>query len=290
MPKLLISHRHHYVPQFYLKVWQASDGKGFWLYSRDIKGNIRRCRRSSKSVAFEIDLYSLYPETPYPELEPRQDAIEVEFFSKIDDAAAQIHRKILASGINILSEEDRVIWALFLNSLMERTPNKIKEIENSYNIEEAKKEIIHILENTEFASQINWHAMHSNSIRRALVNYISDNSSIGHIYRMRWATVDIPVEDEHLITSDTPIVVNGGKKSQPIHCLSIALSPNKLFITHGATDEFDNDFLKMLTVTHNAFIIQLAEQYVISSRELSDGPYTNYTNLIKTLGDGLVSE
>lgn len=280
MPKLdPIARRHHYVPQFYLKAWQASDGKGLWLYSRDAKGRVRAYRRSPKSVGYVTDLYSLMPETPYPALDSRPDVIERDFFALIDAAAATVHQKLLASGIKSLTSQDRGVWALFLNSLMERGPGRIEEVEQSDSPEKIRNEIFQRLGRRDFLNKIDWSAMHRNSVRRALVDYISDGAFIDYVSQLRWATVDIPLDNEHLVTSDAPVLINGGADSDPVHCLSIALSPRRLLIAHGHAEEFDGDFIRTLAVIHNVIIVQQAERYVISSRELKDGPHTKYSRV-----------
>lgn len=123
--------------------------------------------------------------------------------------------------------------------------------------------------------------MHRNSVRRALVKYISDGAFVEYISQMRWATVDIAVDGEHLITNDKPVVVNGCSGSNPVRCLSIALSPRRLLIIHGDTEEFDDHFVRTLTAIHNVIVVQQAERYVISSRELKDGPHTKYSRVVQ---------
>jgi hypothetical protein len=227
------------------------------------------------------DLYSLKPETPYPVLDSRPDVIERDFFALINNAAASVHQKLLASGIKSLTSEDRVVWALFLNSLLERGPERIEEIELCDSPEKIRDDISLRLGCSDFLHKIDWSAMHRNSVRRALVNYISDGAFVKYVSQMRWETVDIAVDGEHLITSDKPVLINGSSDSDPVHCLSIALSPRRLLIIHGDSDEFDECFIRTLTVIHNVIIVQQAERYVISSRELKDGPYTKYSRVIQ---------
>ena len=278
-----IARRHHYVPQFYLKTWQANDGKGLWLYSRDAKGCVRAYRRSPKSVGFAVDLYSLWPETPYPVLESRPDVIESDFFALIDDAAASVYKKLLTSGIKSLTKEDRGAWALFLNSLVERGPRRIEKIERFDSPERIRDEVLQRFGYSDFVANIDWSSMHRNSVRRALVSHISDGNLIESVCQMRWTTVDITVDGEHLITSDTPVLINGGSDSMPVHCLSVALSPTRLLIVHGDTAEFDECFIRTLAVMHNVILVQKAEQHVISSRNLVDGPHTKYSRVAQEL-------
>lgn len=276
-----IARRHHYVPRFYLKMWRAPDGKGLWLYSRDKGGGVSAYRRSPKSVGYETDLYSLKPETPYSALNSRADIIERDFFARIDAAAALVHQKLLVSGVKSLTGEDKAVFALFLNSVMERGPRRIEEIERLDSPEMIRDEIFELLGCPDFLHGIDWSAIHRNSILRALVDYISDATFIEYISQMRWATVDIAHDGEHLVTGDMPILINGGSDSQPVHCLSIALSPKRLLIAHGESEEFDKRFIRTLAAIHNVIIVQQAERYVISSRELQDGPHTKYSRVIR---------
>ncbi|MBE2272125.1 MAG: hypothetical protein IAE80_28080 [Anaerolinea sp.] len=144
-----------------------------------------------------------------------------------------------------------------------------------------RDEIFELLGCPDFLHGIDWSAIHRNSILRAVVDYISDATFIEYISQMRWATVDIAHDGEHLVTGDMPILINGGSDSEPVHCLSIALSPKRLLITHGESEEFDKRFIRTLAAIHNVIIVQQAEQYVISSRELQDGPHTKYSRVIR---------
>jgi hypothetical protein len=275
--------RHHYVPQFYLKVWKDSDGKGLWLYAHDEKRGLRAYRRSPKSVGFVHDLYALSPETEYPGLNYPPDAIETKFFAVIDDSAALAHQKLLSSGIRHLTSEDRMLWGLFLNSLLERNPRRIEEIEQFDSVENIQHKVIQEFGNSEFLNKLDLVALHQNSVRLALVNFIKDGSFIRCIADMQWTTVDITINGEHLITSDIPLILNAGAGGQPIHCLSIAISPKRLLIIRSKSDEFDEDFVRTLAVMHNMLLIKQAANYVISSKELVDGPHTKYSRFIAEL-------
>lgn len=276
-----LSRRHHYIPRFYLKAWQASDGSGLWLYRRDKKGNIRHYRRWPKSVGYATDLYSLQPETPHLIPGPSPDVIERDFFAVIDDAAALVYQKLFLSGIKSLTTEDRMAWALFLNSLMERRPERIAEIEHLETGEKIKNELHQRLGGAEYLNNINWSSMYRNSVRRALIGYISDRGFIDCVTQMRWATVDVSIDGEHLITADRPVLVNAGSSPSPIHCLSIALSPKRLLIVHGQAEEFDENFVRTLTAIHNVAIVQQATKYVVSSQEMKNGPHTQFSRVIQ---------
>lgn len=276
-----VSHKHHYVPQFYLRTWQNPESGNFWLYTRNAANRVTYRHRPAKSVGYLHDLYSLKPDVPWKVFNPVSDILETNFFSFVDAAAAIVHQKLISSGLSALSGQDRLDWALFLNSLMERNPKRISEIEKSFSIDEVKKEFATRWRRLELLDKIDVDALHHNSLRHALVTYITDEAFVTYVANMRWATIDISIDGEHLLTSDMPLLINGGVAGNPIHLLSIALSPQRLLIMHSDDEGFDEDFIRTLTVIHNISIVENTQQYLISSRELKDGPFTRFSRVVE---------
>ena len=276
-----ISRRHHFVPKFYLKVWMASDGKGLWLYQRDFKNQVKYYRRSTKAVGYVDDLYTLYPATNHPGLDHPTDSIEKQFFSVLDDDAAKVHQKLISSGMTDISVKERNAWGLFLNSLIERGPSQITKVEDADLGDALRDELIEKWGHSEFLDKIDLHAMSKNSIRYVLVDRIKNGPITQFLAEMKWAVVHIPIDGEHFVTSDKPLLINAGQDGQPIHCLSLPISPNKLFIAHTDSPEFDDEFLRVLAITHNIIIMERAEKYVVSSKKLDDGPHTKYSKAIQ---------
>lgn len=224
----------------------------------------------------------------HPEFRGREDfgsnpdALETGFFAKLDADAAIVHQKLLTSGLMGLSDQEKYTWAKFMNSLMERGPTRINEIEGSESVENIQNGLTQRLWNTASAAKIlqyiNVDAIYKNSIRGALISYICDEKFLRHVVdKMQWAIILNVVEGEHFVTSDVPLLVNVDGFSRPIHCMSLALSPSRLLVIHAKSDEFDEDFLRTLTVLYNIQIISMAEKYIVSSRKLDDGPHTKYS-------------
>lgn len=276
-----VSHRHHYVPQFYLREWLDKDRKGVWLYKRNTANQITFRRRSTKSIGYVEDLYSLKAETKWLVLNCDTDAIEKNFFSMIDDAASLVHQKLISSGVNSLSSQDRLDWALFLNSLIERNPKRINDVEQSFSIEEVKQAFVKRWGKSTFLDNLDIDAIHHNSIRNALAHHIADEAFVNYVANMRWAIVHHSIEGEHFLTGDMPILVNGGMDATPIHLLSIALSPNKLMILHTDSEEFNEYSLRVISIIHNISIVDNAQKYLISSKELKDGPHTKFNRVVE---------
>lgn len=179
-----------------------------------------------------------------------------------------------------MSEEDRILWALFLNSLIERNPERIAEIEQYDSIDDIRKELFEKLGHYEFLRKLDVAALYKNSVRRALVDYIKDGSFISYVVGMLWTIVTVPIVGEHFVTGDRPLLINGGVASYPVHCLSIAISPSKLLVIHADSEEFDEDFVRRLAFVHSLSVISQSDEYVVSSRELVDGPCTKYSKAI----------
>ncbi len=286
--KKQVSHRHHFVPQFYLRAWYESDEKGFWLYSRNVKGEIDYRHRAARSVAYERDLYSFRPDG----LDPNgviSDELENGFFRPLDDAASDVHRKLLISGVNSLSGEDRYIWALFTNSLIERSPKRIREVLLDSNI--SARSFLDELETksdspeTEFAMKtalvkIDVDVFLRNTVLTELVHYIVDKHFIEYVAQMAWLTIDLPDGQDHFLTSDSPVVINGGTRNEPIYILSIALSPRRLLVMHKPSPDFDSDVIGMISHSHNVIVTRQAERHLVSSRKLSDSRFIKYTKVV----------
>lgn len=281
------SHRHHFVPQFYVRTWYESDCDGFCLYFRDKQNRIRLWRRSARAVAFVHDLYSLQPDGLGPR-ESSSDELEKNFFSRIDSAAGAIYDKLLSSGVTSISAEERPVWALFVNSLLERSPKRIREIESKAS-DVLDKSIAEL--ERRWRNPSTWPAMKAslltmnktaaarNAALTSLTSYIVDQRFIEYVASMAWQIIELRVGADHFLTGDTPIVVNAGGSAAPIYMLSMALSPRRLLVMHTEDKAFDVDFFAMLAMGHNIVITKQTEKYLVSSRELADSHHIKYTRI-----------
>ena len=115
--------QHHYIPRFLLRGWENGKDKKL-SQMRWIRGQIAEKRYKAKSVANERHLYSMkkFSEEPNPEIEPK-------FMSKhVDDPAAIVHKVLIATGFDGMSEDQRCTWTLFLVSLVFRGPGAVEDI------------------------------------------------------------------------------------------------------------------------------------------------------------------
>lgn len=279
-----ISRRHHFVPQFYLRAWHNPDGFGLWLYTRDERGQIRCNRRPAKSIAYFEDLYSLRPDGLPSGRFATSDEPEIAFFSRIDNAAARIHQKLLDFDINSIPFDEKQIWALFLNSLLERSPKRIREIEQAVPLTEIAAEFTRRWPSArmqEALNKIDITAAVRNSLLEALPAYIGDKPFLGYLAQMCWSTFDISNRADHFLTGDCPLVVNHGQTDRPIHLLSIALSPKRLLVIHPHAPEFDLDFFRKIAVTHSVQVTAQTDTHLVSSKKLRNSSSINYVRVVE---------
>jgi len=287
--------RHHFVPKFYLKKWYEPGKNGFWLYFRNELGNLWIHQgRSAKSIGYEDNLYSLLPDglTSYKSV---SNELEHGFFALVDNTASVVHEKILNHGVTALSANDRINWAIFVNSLIERSPSRLRDIKSkaagipfkviseleqrspSTTLQPAMQAIVDKMDST---------AVVHNTALSVLVHYIVDEPFIRYVTEMEWLTIDIPKGKDHFLTGDTPVVINAGDSTTPIYMLSIAISPRRLLIMHKRSPEFDIQLCKIMAVCHSSMLTKQTEKHLVSSKKLTDSGNLKYNRIVETMLKG----
>ncbi|PKO25792.1 MAG: hypothetical protein CVU35_02350 [Betaproteobacteria bacterium HGW-Betaproteobacteria-8] len=284
--------RHHYVPQFYLREWYVSGKSAFWLYCRDDDGRLIFGHKSARSVGYQSGLYSVIPEI-FGIQTSVSNEFEEKFFSPLDSAASRVSRKLIKSGLPSLSTEDRLVWSLFVNSLLERSPTRINEVKEDAKIIAEKcvyelKERFGMSETDQrcFWEMLDIPAITNNAVLTGMVKWICDNETIRHFFDMAWVVIRLPEGKNHFLTGDTPVVVNGDNSGTPIHVLSLALSPSALLVMHTRDEEFDEDFIKKMALLHSPLIAKQTKRYLISSRELLDDGNVKYRRILSEIFTG----
>ncbi len=114
--------RHHYLPEFYLEGFIDPLNKPYiWVYE---KGDPEIKKASVKDIAIEKHYYSFITQ------EGQRDSETFEnFLASIENNVAPVFKKI--KNQEILSEEERSWFAIFLGSLVTRVPNFRESIEES---------------------------------------------------------------------------------------------------------------------------------------------------------------
>lgn len=280
--------RHHFVPQFYLREWYRAGADGFLVYFRDERGALQLRKRTARSIAFIHNLYSVLPDGLNFRKFP-SNHIETDFFAPLDNAASVIHRKLVDTGINEISTEDRWVWSLFINSLMERSPQRIDELKNlAAKFPQEAVEKLKSRNPTGTISQrlqtivenIDIEAAARNAVLEALTQYIVDENFLRYVIEMQWLTIDLPEGQNHYLTGDTPVIINGGGSTAPIYILSLALSPRRLLVMHKDTPEFDAQFILQMALHHSIAVVKQTKRHLVSSRVLADSDHIKYERIV----------
>jgi len=290
MVKPIKLQRHHYIPEFYLKAWCLIDKKKFFLYRREPDGKLSIVLKPPRSIGFIYGLYTIKPEI-YPFHTQHSDEVEKRFFSSIDNQASLILPKLINHGVGALSSEERLDWALFINSLIERRPEKIRKLVR--HTSNASNKILHDLKTVTpqedhpanyFFQNANFENLNYDAALNIMMNLISDENMLGYLYNMNWVLVKIKHNaNEHYVTGDNPILINGGpyQENDPILVISFALSPSCLLIMHQQSDEFDEMFCRVLAICHSFKVTEQTQKYLVSSKKLDDYGSIKYLKMLE---------
>lgn len=275
-----ISHRHHYVPQFYLRQWvNLSDGfLRQYAFGKDAR--LREKPVSPRSTGYRDDLYSVCEADPFP-LRHAPDIIETDFFSKVDNDAAVVLSKLVSGRELPLADGERKAWALFLNSLLERNCHSLLARESlAPQFAEQTFANMRSLCSTEndlarmrrVLERIDGLGMAKNALRETVVKLTKDEAVLEYFVRCRWLVLAL-APDFELITTDTPIIINArGMNARPIQILTIAIGPGHLFVMHPSDWEVDSGTLKLTAFTHNMLLLAGEHEFVYARAPLQDQP------------------
>lgn len=270
---MTVARRNHYVTQFYLRSWCEPNGM-LRIYKRGARKEVVELRRSPKATAFEEDLYTARS-TILDVPEPRPDVIETQFFQKIDDDASKVLTKLIAN--DPLSADESVAWARFLHALIERDPRHLAR--NDTIAQQVAADLISETR-TKFAACSRERLEHAlarfdvaaaarNTVLSAMVHEIRRKDVLDHLTKQAWLVLPM-LEGLEYITSDRPLLVNGGETSLPFEWMSIALSPVQLFLSCPRSWEGEDELLRQLALAHNFMVIQSEARFLYSRGALAD--------------------
>lgn len=285
------SKRHHYLPQFYLKQWRSKVGAGIFNYIKKQHGEIKTYTKYEKSCGFEFDLYTLRPTSKFNLFNYQPDYIEEGFFKKLDNEASIVHKKLLATGLENLTIEDKSTWALFLRSLMERNPERINEVFQFFDHSDLKSKVMSQINDSEYGDYFDVDVMQKNEILLQMTREICNPKFLEVVINMCWLICDCSATGEFYITSDTPLLINGGiEKQSPPAIYSIALSPSKLLVIHMNDINFDGHLFATIAFMHNVMMVKNAKSCIYSNKELNDTKHFKFSKFLPEMGNSTYLE
>jgi hypothetical protein len=265
-------HRHHYVPQFYLREWTGPDGK-LERYTKPIEGKLDIKRRPTKAVGWWEDLYRA------PENDPHKDNfLEWGFFKQLDDRAARVFRLLNSTPIPALSAEEISIWSTFLMSLLHRTPEALAAYKETAGriYDETVPEVrgryaeLRASNDPETVEEYEASLTAEDRERAVMRNFVSVivNPKIGNfLNRLHWTAFDRPEDCPDYLLSDDPLARTNGLKKPDGH-LAIPVSPRRLAVgvyERKFIDEFRGFEPRELIKRMNTWTVEGARHFVVST-------------------------
>lgn len=240
--------KHHYIPASYLRRWAGPDGL-LCQYHRPYKKVVAR-RVSPEGTGYVEDLYAL----DRADTDDLRQLIETGFFRKVDQGGADAINMMLKTNVTQMPEKLQVAWAVFLVSLIQRTPLKI----GFYNDYAASIFPDERTSKPTGLSTFGADLMMSGTVRTKVINFIMG---------MKWAVHSLPDPKHDLLTCDSPIFTTNGIEHREGH-IYLPLDPRHFFLAVNDDETRQVISAQSDTVqTANRMIVEEAFRYVYDSSE-----------------------
>jgi hypothetical protein len=279
--------KHHYIPKFHLKNWQDHNGL-LLVYKKIGDGSILCKEKHPSQVCFEKGLYSLGSDLlGIKALAP--DYIENEL-SIIDTAASVVMEKIISnSSLLKLTDEDKNNWAMYVYSLMNRIPERVKESEKLAKkifkeildeintngvaeLQETYEQCTQLIENSDYLK---------NQARLMLLSSTKKSEEVNALTSFSWQLFHISNELPYrFILTENPMVTFG--ENSRISVILLALTPNILWAAlpkHIVNSTDFADLVKHLVLIYNCAQIAKKSEFIISSIELKNDGLHRYDKI-----------
>jgi hypothetical protein len=227
--------RHHYIPEFYSRWWTGEDGK-LERYTQPRPGKMSVRRVFPSEVGWARNLYLSPGENP-----GESQTLELNFFSKLDNAAAPVLTALNEAGPPALDRNGLSTWSTFIMSLLRRTPANLaatKEtgwrqwaamvplIEERFRLEtgrnvdpEALRHVVEEMDRGGVDRTVMW----------ALPNLMMSPRIGRFINNLHWTVVDLPPGAPSLLLSDDPLARTNGL-ARPGGHMAMPISPRRLLL------------------------------------------------------------
>jgi len=214
-----------------------------------------------------MDLYKI-PDAPAE----YEQALEEEFFKRLDNDAAVAHQKLIASPMVKLTGTELSAWSTFILSLLHRSPGHLSATKKAGVI--FWKQALQEIRNDGRASpavideylRLSGPHEGEKAILRNLPALIS-NPKIGQFLNScKWAVIEAPQGEIALLLSDDPLVRTNGLRTPEGH-IAMPLSPRHLLIAAWKLETVQRiralpiqQVIKMM----NAWTVRSARHFVIA--------------------------
>ncbi len=227
------SWRHHYIPQFYLKRW-CLGGTKLVQFSRPHGQIVKPKTLSPSETGFQNKLYTLAglkPETA--------QALEEQYFRKIDSAAADALERFHCRSGSELTRRERVGWTQFIVSIWMRNPEEVEATKQVYAAHwpkttrkmerryQAARRPADPPTLSEYLAAVPREYVERTSMM-ALASQAGPQHTSVHIANMKWGSLEMPLWAEALMTSDRPIIRHGGLSDDDAYIV-MPIGPKHIF-------------------------------------------------------------
>lgn len=233
--------RHHFVPQFLLREWSNQNRRQSVVEFRlDLPG-VPAFERSTKSVAFQDDLYALTREQVAG---MSRQSIEETFLRVVDSEAAVAMQTLRDSGLREMTREQRICWVRFLMSLRVRQPNLVTQLkldsskELGRSLDAKPEEYCVLAKETDSRSLSEWVEYHFpgfiENFGLSIFSALVDRKDVGDkLLGMRWWLWDFSGLRHQLVLSDHPCIFTAGIDA-PDLIVVLPIGPTKAFLATGS--------------------------------------------------------
>jgi hypothetical protein len=283
-----IKHKHHFIPEFHLNAWKNETGS-LLLYRKVGRGKVESRGKQPAQVCYKNDLYIL-KEDPFGSLPSRPDHVENEL-GIIDDNAAKVLSKILSgSSLAALSINDKRDWAIYINSLLHRSPKRLEELDSLM-----RSTITKIVDDIKACATEDTHKTWDecgkiftessygiNHVQLLLLHTIKENESIDGLLDYEWNLLNVQTLPFKFILTEMPVVTFD--KENNIYMLALALTPSLLWFAFPRilrdSEDF-NEVIKHVVMVYNGVQLMRKPGFIISSAMLTNDGLHNLDKAFK---------
>ena len=287
------AHKHHFLPECYLKGWIGPEGH-LVEYAQRYRG-VQPRWTAPGGTGYALDLYAM------PALGKRSDALENRLMSMIDSAAATALARM--RGGDPLDLDARTAFATLLTTLLTRTPAsiailksklaewRVKDRPDTQAIYErfiwrpgmpARAAEVYAATDTEEDVQ--------NFLAETLTLVLTHDRIIAFLSAMTWQVLTMPTAAQSLLTGDQPIITSNGLEAKDSF-LSLPIGPRQLFLATRSKLEaarfVQRAGLLKIARRSNRLIVERARRFAYAANEdLSEFVAARFgSNPVQTIGE-----